>query len=148
MTQSKASIEIICPCQSSNKSPILFSNCCEKYITGITTPRTAEQLMRSRYSAFVLEDEKYLLSSWHTSTKPNSIEFDTATKWLGLKIISTKMGQDADQEGWVNFIARYKVAGKAHRLEEHSHFTRELDQWRYATVANENNDSRHLNNAK
>jgi SEC-C motif-containing protein len=124
---------MICPCQTANKSSILFSNCCQKYITGSTRANTAEQLMRSRFSAFALEDEHYLLSSWHTTTKPRSIEFDTATKWLGLKILSTEMGQDVDQKGWVKFIARYKIAGKAYRLEEHSYFARELDHWRYVT---------------
>jgi len=128
--------EMICPCHSANMSSILFSKCYQKYIIGIAHAHTAEQLMRSRYTAFVLEDEQYLLSSWHTTTKPSSIDFNTATKWLGLKIISTKMGQDIDKEGWVKFIARYKVAGKAHRLEEHSYFTRELEHWKYVNAEN------------
>jgi uncharacterized protein YchJ len=55
------------------------------------------------------------------------------------------MGQDVDQKGWVKFIARYKIAGKAYRLEEHSYFARELDHWRYVTA--ENDDSSHENNA-
>jgi len=143
MTKLKRNLEIICPCQSADKSLILFSNCCQNFIHGTDTPKTAEQLMRSRYTAFVLEDETYLLSSWHTTTKPNTIEFDMETKWLGLKIVSTKMGQETDQNGWVNFIARYKISGKAHRLEEHSYFTRESGYWRY--VSAENNDTTQAN---
>lgn len=136
MTKQNRNLDISCPCQSANKSPILFSNCCRKYIKGTATPKTAEQLMRSRYSAFVIKDKHYLLKSWHSTTKPNTIEFDTETKWLGLKIISTDMGQETDQRGWVKFIARYKIAGQAHRLEEHSYFTRESEHWRYVSAEN------------
>jgi len=143
MKKQNRNLEIICPCQSANKLPVLFSNCCQNFINGTDTPQTAEQLMRSRYTAFVLENEPYLLNSWHSTTKPNTVEFDNETKWLGLKIISTKMGQDADQKGWVKFIARYKINGKAHRLEEHSYFTRESSFWRY--VSAENNESTQAN---
>ena len=136
MTKQKHDPKMNCPCQSVNKTPVLFSTCCQKYINNTDIPKTAEQLMRSRYTAFVLEDETYLLSSWHTTTKPNTIEFDMETKWLGLKIVSTKMGQETDQNGWVNFIARYKISGKAHRLEEHSYFARESEHWRYVSAEN------------
>jgi len=145
MTKQKHDPKMNCPCQSVNKTPVLFSTCCQKYINNTDIPKTAEQLMRSRYSAFVLENERYLLSSWHTSTKPNAIEFDTKTKWLGLKILSTEMGQEADQKGWVEFIARYKIGGRAHRLEEHSYFTRESGLWRY--VSAESNDITQINDA-
>jgi len=127
-------VEMVCPCQSAKKTPALFSNCCQKYIKGTDIPKTAEQLMRSRYSAFVIENEPYLLNSWHSTTKPSTVEFDPQTKWLGLKIISTDMGKKTDQKGWVKFIARYKIGGKAHRLEEHSYFTRESERWRYVSA--------------
>jgi len=136
MTKQNRNLEITCPCQNPNKSPISFSNCCQKYINGTDTPKTAEQLMRSRYCAFVIKDEQYLLKSWHSTTKPNTIEFDAEAKWLGLKIISTDMGQETDQQGWVKFIARYKIGGKAHRLDEHSYFTRESELWRYVSAEN------------
>ena len=90
--------------------------------------------MRSRYSAFTLKDKEYLLNSWHNTTRPHTIDFDDNIKWLGLKVISTKKGLASDQEGWVNFVARYKMAGKAYRLEEHSYFSRENGNWVYVSA--------------
>lgn len=125
-----------CPCQTGAKTPILFSNCCQKYIENIEQAKTAEQLMRSRYSAFVMEDEAYLLRSWHASTRPPSITFDSASKWIGLKIVSSTDGTESHQEGWVKFIAKYKISGKAFKLEEHSYFTKEAGNWRYVSAEN------------
>ena len=90
--------------------------------------------MRSRYSAFVLEHETYLLSSWHPQTRPEHIEFDNHIKWLGLKIKQTKAGQSLDSKGWVEFEARYKLGGKAERIEELSYFQKEGDAWLYVAA--------------
>jgi len=134
MSKPKISLSPVCPCQVSSKTPVLFSNCCQQYIKGSKFPDTAEQLMRSRYSAYVVEDKDYLLSSWHLSTRPDQIDFDTNSKWLGLKIISCSEGKIDDQDGWVKFIARFKIAGKAQRLEEHSYFTRVSGHWQYLSA--------------
>jgi len=90
--------------------------------------------MRSRYSAFVLEHEAYLLSSWHPQTRPAHIEFDRHIKWLGLKIKQTKAGKSLDNKGWVEFVARYKLGGKAERIEELSYFLKENDTWLYVAA--------------
>ena len=55
-------------------------------------PLTAEQLMRSRYCAFVHEDEEYLLATWHPETRPSRVRFDQAQRWLGLKVYATAAG--------------------------------------------------------
>lgn len=86
--------------------------------------------MRSRYTAFVLHDEPYLLSSWHPSTRPASITFEPAQKWLGLRIVDAiTTGSDSAE---VEFIARYRIGGaSAARLHERSRFVREAGRWLY-----------------
>ena len=89
--------------------------------------------MRSRYSAFVLGLQDYLLASWHSSTRPTkeNLRLDHNAKWLGLKIIETTGGQIGDTVGTVKFVARYKVNGKATRIEENSEFVFEDGRWYY-----------------
>lgn len=89
--------------------------------------------MRSRYVAYTLKDQDYLLNTWHVSTRPALLALDElpATKWLGLKIINTSEGQAGDDSGMVEFVARYKVNGKAERLHECSRFIREQSTWFY-----------------
>lgn len=86
--------------------------------------------MRSRYAAYVLALEPYLLTSWHPRTRPPSIGVERGTKWLGLKVIEAKQtGEDAAE---VEFVARYKVGGgSAVRLHERSRFLREDGRWFY-----------------
>jgi SEC-C motif-containing protein len=118
-----------CPCGSGLK----YADCCERYLGGTQQPNTAEALMRSRYTAYVHEDVDYLLRTWHASTRPAGLNLqDTRPdKWLGLKIVNTAKGQQQDSEGGVEFIARYKLNGKAYRLHEKSRFLRENDIWFY-----------------
>jgi SEC-C motif-containing protein len=89
--------------------------------------------MRSRYSAYVLDLETYLLDSWHPDTRPPSLglDQDTAVKWIGLKIVDTESGGENDDEGIVEFIARFKVNGKAQRLHERSRFIKTVGRWFY-----------------
>ena len=87
--------------------------------------------MRSRYSAFALCDAGYLRKTWHPGTCPKKIHLDTQTRWLGLKILSTQAGGLGDSEGRVEFVARYKLAGRGHRLHEISRFVRCDERWLY-----------------
>jgi len=89
--------------------------------------------MRSRYTAFSLGDEAYLLASWHPSTRPSklSLSQQAPLKWIGLKILNTQRGGENDNDGTVEFVARYKVNGKAERLHELSQFRREQGIWFY-----------------
>lgn len=87
--------------------------------------------MRSRYTAFVLGDVDYLRKSWHPDSCPLSIEHDSNIRWLGLKIRASDKGGADDDEGMVEFVARYKVAGRGHRIHERSRFVRLDDRWVY-----------------
>ena len=87
--------------------------------------------MRSRYAAFVLDLRDYLLATWAEPDRPEVIEPpEPGLKWLGLSVKGHGLtGPDA---GWVHFVARYKVAGRAFRLEERSLFHRIDGRWLYA----------------
>jgi SEC-C motif-containing protein len=86
--------------------------------------------MRSRYSAFVLGLHDYLLATWHSSTRPAALDADPpGLKWLGLEV-RRHVQQNADHAS-VEFVARSKVGGRAHRLHETSRFVREDGHWYY-----------------
>ena len=83
--------------------------------------------MRSRYCAYVLELEDYLLATWHPATAPKAIEFAN-TQWLKLTIQRT---ETTGASGLVEFIAEYKESGRFRRLHEVSHFLLVHDRWFY-----------------
>ncbi len=86
--------------------------------------------MRSRYSAFVLQNEPYPLATWHAGTRPGSVRFEAGTKWLGLTVKSAH-GTGPDRAE-VEFVARYRVGGSpAVRIQERSRFVREEGRWFY-----------------
>ena len=116
-----------CPCDSGKN----YSLCCKSYIEKIMDAPTAEALMRSRYTAFALQNESYLYYSWHPDTCPKTIHLNKNTKWLGLNIIKTVAGNADDDEGQVEFVARNKINGKASRLHENSRFKRINNRWTY-----------------
>lgn len=87
-------------------------------------------MMRSRYSAYALKQEVYLLATWHADTRPAALDITTEnTKWLGLEI-KQHLSESADR-ATVEFIARYKTGGRAGRLHEVSRFVCEHGQWFY-----------------
>jgi len=110
------------PCPCGTGKPL--SVCCEPVIMGQLIATSAETLMRSRYTAYVIRNEQYLLDSWHKSTRPDSIDVDKATQWIRLKILNS----DFDR---VEFIATYRIQGKAHKLHENSRFVCEDRKWFY-----------------
>ena len=87
--------------------------------------------MRSRYTAYTLGETNYLRSTWHASTCPKNLTTADNARWLGLKIIRTEEGRLDDTEGTVEFVARYKIDGKATRVHEISRFKKENGQWCY-----------------
>lgn len=115
-----------CPCESGKP----YQACCELLHKGLAAP-TAEKLMRSRYTAFVLQLEDYLLSTWHPETRPTSLGLaqDPPTKWLGLQIKHAE--NTSETTAVVEFVARYKIAGKATKLHEVSQFERIDGRWYY-----------------
>jgi SEC-C motif-containing protein len=90
----------------------------------------ATALMRSRYSAFVMDDLDYLLATWHADTRPAFIEPNPAgLRWLGLEVRASARIDDA--HATVEFVARSRLHGRAHRLHEISRFTRAGGHWFY-----------------
>lgn len=117
----------LCPCNSGNQ----YSACCEPPISGSRGADTAEALMRSRYTAYVVRNVDYLLKTWHPSTRPTTIDPATIPEWQGLRIFYTKAGGVADEKGTVEFVATALSHGKALRLHEVSRFVKENGQWFY-----------------
>lgn len=116
-----------CPCQSGKP----FGDCCGPLLAGEMLPETAEALMRSRYTAYTLGDEPYLLATWEPSRRPPSLDFtpEPAPKWIGLQIRqSIQTGIDT---AIVEFVARYRIGGRAHRLHETSRFKLTDGRWMY-----------------
>ena len=126
---SKTKIPAGCPCGG---GPSLAA-CCGPYIDGAALPATAELLMRSRYTAYTLKNETYLLATWHPSTRPTEriIDPDEPLQWLGLEVKSTlrlrQRKADPPDEDFVEFVARFRQNGKGQRLHEVSRFLREPD---------------------
>ncbi len=115
-----------CPCGSG----LDLAACCGRYHGG-EAAADAEALMRSRYAAYVLGNETYLLATWHPSTRPVGLELDRdgKTKWLGLDV--RRHSTTSAHEATVEFVARYKVGGRASRMHETSRFVREDERWYY-----------------
>ena len=113
-----------CPCGA-----VDYAACCGRYHSGASAP-DAESLMRSRYSAYVLGLEAYLLATWHHTTRPAALDLaaDNA-KWLGLEV--KKHTPESADRATVEFVARYKIGGRAYRLHEISRFVREEGRWFY-----------------
>ncbi|HEY0818050.1 MAG TPA: YchJ family metal-binding protein [Rhizobacter sp.] len=113
-------------------APRAYVDCCGRFHAGplhLQAP-DAETLMRSRYSAYVRDLIDYLLATWHPSTRPALIEPNPpGLRWLGLTV-KTHQVQDADH-ATVEFVARSKLGGRAHRLQEKSRFVREDGRWFY-----------------
>ena len=111
-----------CPCGKG-----ALASCCGRFISGAEIPASADLLMRSRYSAYALRDEAYLRATWFPDTLPEEeLTGETDVKWIGLDIRKHTHAPDADT-ATVEFVARFKVAGRAHRLHEISNFVRQPD---------------------
>lgn len=120
----EAPLNNICPCGSGLQG----FDCCLKYLKGSEVPETPEALMRSRYSAYVLQNEAYLLSSWADETRPGSLALEESVNWLGLKVLETSI---SGEKGEVIFKARFTQNGEFQQLEECSRFRKENERWLY-----------------
>jgi SEC-C motif-containing protein len=117
-----------CPCGSHRA----YDDCCAPLHRGRTSAPTAEALMRSRYSAYVLGLADYLLGTWAAATRPDALSLDEAAScWIGLEIRATRAGGETDAQGEVEFVARAISGEHLHRLHEVSRFCREEGGWRY-----------------
>ncbi|MDA2805071.1 YchJ family protein [Nocardiopsis suaedae] len=117
------------PCPCGKGAP--YADCCAPLHQGRRSASTAEQLMRSRYTAFVLGDSAYLKKSWHPTTRPRRLDLDPAMEWEGLEILSATGGTAFHTDGTVEFRASYRHGGSTGALHENSRFTRHEGQWTY-----------------
>ncbi len=122
--KSKAA-KTVCPCGSG----LSFDACCGRWLAGEPAP-TPEVLMRSRYVAYVLENDQYVLETWATETRPEVLfePGEVRPKWLSLTVLEAR---EAGDEGFVHFIARGRTSQGAFKLEEKSQFRREDGRWLY-----------------
>ena len=128
MTQhGPASSATTCPCGL----PAPYDDCCGRFHRGDAKAPTAERLMRSRFSAFCVGDEAYLLRTWHPTTRPPHIGLDKALRWERLEILQTSGGGFLDSEGTVRFRAHYVERGRAGFQEENSRFVVQDGAWLY-----------------
>ncbi|MCH9698013.1 MAG: YchJ family protein [Gammaproteobacteria bacterium] len=119
---------LICPC-CSGKS---YIECCKPLHDNQQLAETAEQLMRSRYCAFVLNLNEYILSSWDKTTRPESIDLNNQDiEWTKLEIIETKKGKATDRKGVVQFKAYHLINDKPLVLNEISQFVKKSSRWYY-----------------
>lgn len=121
-----------CPCGrlDAKKQALTYVSCCGQYLDVELAAPDAESLMRSRYSAFVFEKADYLLSTWHPSKRPATLDFEPNAKWLGLQVQNHTVIDATHAE--VTFVARQRDrSGRAIRLHERSRFIRENGSWYY-----------------
>jgi SEC-C motif-containing protein len=128
MKHSRAAAVGTCPCGSG----AAYDACCGRWHRGpqhLQAP-TAEALMRSRYSAYVLARGDYLRDTWHASTRPaEPLHFEPALQWLGLEV--KRHALTGEDQAEVEFVARSRLGGRAQRLHECSRFVREGGRWTY-----------------
>lgn len=123
-----------CPCGSLQT----YAECCQRFWATQQKPNTAEQLMRSRYTAFVLQKAQYLVDTHHPDFRsPDALSsFKKSFKglqWQGLQILNIDLGQANDTTGIVEFKATFTQLGKTELLHERSQFVKEQDVWFYTT---------------
>ena len=120
-----------CPCRKKGET-IPYADCCQPLHVGTRPAPTAEALMRSRYSAYVLENAAYLRATWHASTRPAQVTFTPGQQWMLLRVVAARETGDM---ATVEFIARSRIGGSSHVLHEVSRFVREGGQWFYVDGA-------------
>ena len=123
-----------CPCGSNNT----YADCCGPFLSGKVFPLTAQQLMRSRYTAFTLANADYILRTYHPKTRPlrqrNQIaSWAKSVRWLGLQVMNWSLGSEDDQTGYVEFKAHFIENGKPGHIHENSFFKRENGKWTYVS---------------
>lgn len=118
-----------CPCGSNRD----YAECCARFIDAGQWPLTAEQLMRSRYTAYALKKRDYILSTWHKETAPQDLDLyeDAHVKWVRLNVIRVEQGGEADDTGLVEFEATLKANGRAQKMTELSEFVKQDGHWVY-----------------
>ncbi|MBQ0788517.1 MAG: Sec-C motif domain protein [Oceanihabitans sp.] len=117
-----------------------YKSCCEVFHLNNGKTETAQQLMRSRYSAFVLANGDYLMATHHSATRPTSekiaiVKWAKSVEWIKLEIEETTKGLEKDKEGTVTFNAYFYKNGKVDVIHEKSAFKKENNTWYYVGYA-------------
>ena len=128
----KNQLEQPCPCGIEK----IYEMCCYKGHLAIETLMSAEQLMRSRYSAYAMADIDYLMKSQHSTTRPNDekdeiLKWAKSVEWIRLEVLNSFKGLDCDSEGTVEFKAYFKENGIVSVIHENSKFLKEHNHWVY-----------------
>ena len=116
-----------CPCLSG----LPYDECCGAFHAGTYQAPTAERLMRSRYSAYVKDLPKYLLRTWHPTTRPAELVLDPRLRWYRLEILNRTRGGMLDTQGTVEFRASWRMQTEKGAQHEVSRFTKEDGRWFY-----------------
>lgn len=124
-----AASQTMCPCDSGKA----YATCCGPWHAGEAAP-TAEALMRSRYSAYVMGLEAYLIATWHPSSRPVALDLSQQPSpkptWLGLTV--KRHENSTADTAVVEFVARLRYGGgSARKMHEVSRFVREDGRWYY-----------------
>lgn len=116
-----------CPCGTGTT----YDACCGPLHRGARQAATAEELMRSRYAAYAVGEGDHVFRTWHPRTRPTDVTTDRGLAWTGLRILGTEAGGPDDEEGVVEFEARWDSAAGPGRLHERSRFVRRAGRWVY-----------------
>ena len=122
----------LCPCCSS----LAYAACCGPLVTGERLASTAEQLMRSRYTAYAVGAPEHVWRTWHPATRPEQVTPDATTTWVRLTVLRVEGGGEDEEKGVVEFAARWRarsagpgtVTGELHEV---SRFARRAGRWFY-----------------
>ncbi len=125
----------MCPC-CSGKS---YTQCCYPFLDGIILPQTAEQLMRSRYTACVLRDVKYLVATTAPSSRYPALasEFEdwlNGVQWMKLTVLDVQAGTEKDRKGEVFFCAEFMTPTGPIFHRERSVFEKRNNRWYYKSA--------------
>jgi SEC-C motif-containing protein len=115
-----------CPCGGGP-----YAECCEPLLDGARQALTAEELMRSRYTAYARHDADHVFRTWHPRTRPDSPPVDPEVVWTGLRVIRVEAGGPEDDTGTVEFLARHTGPHGSGELHEVSRFARRAGRWCY-----------------
>lgn len=128
----------VCPCRSLDQVKVDFEKCCGPFVEGKKKAPTAEALMRSRYSAYVVKninyiDQTQIVVENEVFDKEEALKWADSSEWMGLEIKKTHKGEENDNTGTVEFIAHYKDKASGTELHHHetSLFTKQDGAWKF-----------------
>ncbi len=127
-----------CPCRVLEANPVSYETCCAPILEGKSPATSAETLMRARYTAYTKHnidfiDASQILIEGETFDKNEALKWAQSSDWKGLEIRKTQKGQESDNSGVVEFVARYKDIESDQEFHHHetAYFVRKDGQWRF-----------------